>query len=228
MPEKSLHSRIKDAEDHLIGLIDRSFAEPEGDSQTLAVTLEASPPSDEELMSDVARGDPRALETLYDRHCGILKAVIVRIVHDEAEADDLIQEIFLQIWNRADRFSADKGKALSWIVMVTRRRAIDRLRQRQAYGRARDRLEVDRQVNGHGGHDRGEDINQADLRSFLREKMVALPAAQIQVVEMAFFQGLSQREIARRIDAPLGTVKTRIELALRKLHDAVRDLRDEL
>jgi len=187
-------------------------------------------PSDEALMREVAGGDPKALEALYDRHCGILKAVIVRIVHDDAEADDLIQEIFLQIWNRANRFSPQKGNALSWIVMVTRRRAIDRLRQRQAYGRARERLEisVEQQPGAWTNNRAGEDIFQSDLRTFLREKMAALPVAQIQVVEMAFFQGLSQREIARRIEAPLGTVKTRIELALRKLHDAVRDLRNEL
>ena len=198
---------------------------PEGES----LWPEVAPLTDEALMAKVATGDPEALETLYDRHCGILKAVIVRIVHDDAEADDLMQEVFLQIWNRADRFSAEKGNALSWIVMVTRRRAIDRLRQRQAYGQARDRLEIDRQTSSPMvSNGKGEEITQSDLRSFLREKMMALPPAQIQVVEMAFFQGLSQREIARRIDAPLGTVKTRIELALKKLHDAVRDIRDEL
>ena len=187
-------------------------------------------PSDEALMREVANANSKALETLYDRHCGILKAVIVRIVHDDAEADDLIQEIFLQIWNRAARFSAQKGKALSWIVMVTRRRAIDRLRQRQAYGRARERLEisVEQQPGAWTNNRAGEDIFQSDLRAFLKQKIASLPAAQIQVVEMAFFQGLSQREISRRIEAPLGTVKTRIELALRKLHEAVRDLRDEL
>ncbi len=191
--------------------------------------LETAAASDEELMQGVSLGDPKALEALYDRHCGILKAVIVRIVHDEAEADDLIQEVFLQIWNRAGRFSPEKGNALSWIVMVTRRRAIDRLRQRQAYGRARDRLEFDRLSHSNPANN-GDvvEITQSDLRTLLRQKMLALPPAQIQVIEMAFFQGLSQREIARRIDAPLGTVKTRIELALKKLHDAVRDIRDEL
>src|SRR5437867_379188 len=96
--------------------------------------------SDETLMRKIVRHKPDALAELYDRYSGILKAVIMRVIHDEAEAEDLLQEIFLQIWQQAGHYSAEKGKPLGWIVTLTRRRAIDRLRKRQAYTRATELL----------------------------------------------------------------------------------------
>src|SRR5947209_3116041 len=98
--------------------------------------------NDEELMEQIARHDSNALANLYDRYSAVLKALIIRVVHDEAEADDLLQEIFMQVWRQSDNYSAQKGKPLGWLVTLSRRRAIDRLRKRQAYGRAKDRLEI--------------------------------------------------------------------------------------
>src|SRR5437773_1849273 len=97
--------------------------------------------ADEKLMKQIARRSPDALADLYDRYSAVLKALIIRVVHDEAEADDLLQEIFMQIWRQAKNYSPRKGKPLGWIVTLSRRRAIDRLRKRQAYCRAKDRLE---------------------------------------------------------------------------------------
>src|SRR5438067_11015645 len=97
---------------------------------------------DAAIMRKIARRRPDALAELYDRYSGIMKALIVRVLHDEAEADDLLQEIFMQIWRQAKNYSPKKGQALGWIVTLTRRRAIDRLRKRQAYHRATERLEV--------------------------------------------------------------------------------------
>jgi RNA polymerase sigma factor (sigma-70 family) len=85
--------------------------------------------------------DPEALSQLYDRYNGIIKALILRVVHNEAEADDLLQEIFMEIWNQAKNFSAQKGKPLGWMVTLARRRAIDGLRKKQAYARAGERLQ---------------------------------------------------------------------------------------
>src|ERR1700678_2351506 len=97
---------------------------------------------DAALMHAIAARDPDALGALYDRYSGILKALVIRVVHDEAEADDLLQEIFMQIWRQAKNYSQKKGQALGWIVTLTRRRAIDRLRKRQAYHRVTERLEL--------------------------------------------------------------------------------------
>ena len=181
-------------------------------------------------MRAIARNDPEALSALYDRYSGILKALVIRVVHDEAEADDLLQEIFMQIWRQARNYSQKKGQALGWIVTLTRRRAIDRLRKRQAYHRVTERLEseIEHQPPAWVRNRIDDDILRDDLREFLRRRIDALPALQRQAIDLAFFKGMSQREIAVQTCTPLGTVKTRLELGLRKLYDSVRGLRDKI
>src|SRR5215471_13754214 len=110
-------------------------------SRTVAPPLEPGAPSDFELMQGIQAGDPDALSQLYDRYNGILKALILRVIHNEAVADDLLQEIFMEIWNQAKNFSPQKGKPLGWMVTLARRRAIDGLRKKQAYARAEERLQ---------------------------------------------------------------------------------------
>ena len=185
---------------------------------------------DEALMKAIAEGNSASLSALYDRYSSILKALIIRVVHDEAEADDLLQEVFLQVWQQARNYSADKGKPLGWIVTLSRRRAIDRLRKRQAYCRAKDRFEVttDRQPVS-WVHNRIEnDIHLEDMRAFLNMKIQALPPHQRHAIEMAFFKGMSQREIAVATETPLGTIKTRLELGLRKLSESIRGIRHKI
>src|SRR6266576_5563996 len=108
-----------------------------------APQLEPGAPSDLQLMNAIQAEDPDALSQLYDRYNGILKALILRVVHNEAEADDLLQEIFMEIWKQAKNFSPDKGKPLGWMVTLARRRAIDGLRKKQAYARAEERLQAE-------------------------------------------------------------------------------------
>lgn len=185
---------------------------------------------DAETMRAIAACEPHALAQLYDRYSCILKALIIRVVHDEAEAEDLLQEIFMQIWRQAKNYSPKKGQALGWIVTLTRRRAIDRLRKRQAYQRATDRFEMQSEQQPESWlHNRiGEDIAHDDLREFLREKLATLPPLQREALELAFFKGMSQREIAAATQTPLGTIKTRLELGLRKLYELVRGVRDKI
>jgi RNA polymerase sigma-70 factor (ECF subfamily) len=180
---------------------------------------------DQALMQDIAHGNTAALSTLYDRYAPILKSVAFHVVHDETEADDLLQEVFIQIWKQAKKYLPDKGKPLGWILTLTRRRAIDRLRKRNAYWRAKDRFEM---TIGHQSRvcNRIEtDIRLADMRRFLQSKLDLLPPFQRQAIEMAFFKGLSQREIAQATNIPLGTIKTRLELGLKKLSESVRGIR---
>ncbi len=186
--------------------------------------------TDEALMKAITDRKQPALEELYGRYGKTLKAVITHVVHEEAEADDVLQEIFLQIWRDASHYSPQAGKPLGWVVTLARRRAIDRLRRRQAYGRAKDRFEehVEQQPAPwkHSRIDR--DICAADTRRFLERQMRNLPDYQREAIELSFFEGLSHREIAAKTDTPLGTVKTRLELGLRKLTNCVRPLRHKI
>ena len=192
--------------------------------------LEPGAPSDLALMQAIQAEDPDALAQLYDRYNGILKALILRVVHNEAEADDLLQEIFMEIWNQAKNFSAQKGKPLGWMVTLARRRAIDGLRKKQAYARAEERLqnEIEQQPDAWVHNATEEEIVLSDTRSLIRKVIAGLPPPQQQAIDLAFFRGMSQREIAAKTNTPLGTVKTRLELGLKKIYDGLKELRDEL
>ncbi|MBO0694668.1 MAG: sigma-70 family RNA polymerase sigma factor [Verrucomicrobia bacterium] len=184
---------------------------------------------DEALMKAVSRRRYDALAELYDRHGKRLRATIDGVVHEEAEADDVLQEIFIQIWEEADRYSPKAGKPLGWMVTIARRRAIDRLRRRQAYTRVRERYQ--KRVTHEASnlpHQADEVFMLNDLRNFLKRCMRVLPRLQREALELAFFKGLSHREIAVATCAPLGTVKTRLELGLQKLTHAIRPLRHKV
>ena len=208
----------------------------DGDAEVtprLPATVPALAPgeaSDIDLMRSIQAGDSEALSQLYDRYSGILKALILRVIHNEAEADDLLQEIFMEIWNHAKNFSAQKGKPLGWMVTLARRRAIDGLRKKQAYARAGERLqaETEQQPEAWVHNSTAEEIDFADTRVLVRQVISSLPPAQQQAIELAFFRGMSQREIAADTNTPLGTVKTRLELGLKKLYDGLKEVKHEL
>ena len=205
-------------------------AKPRARPLTTAPTLEPGAPTDFELMEGIQAGDADALSQLYDRYNGILKALILRVIHNEAEADDLLQEIFMEIWNQAKNFSPQKGKPLGWMVTLARRRAIDGLRKKQAYARAEERLqnETEQQPDAWVHNATEDEIMLSDTRVLIRKVISGLPPAQQQAIDLAFFRGMSQREIAAKTNTPLGTVKTRLELGLKKIYDGLKDLRDEL
>ena len=190
---------------------------------------EAAPVTDEVLMKDISRRNHDALTELYGRHSKRLRATVDGVVHEQSEADDVLQETFLQVWDEAGRYSPKAGKPLGWMVTIARRRAIDRLRRRQAYSRARERYEERAmQESQTPRRDAAEQFIQSDLRHFLKKSLRALPVLQREAVELAFFKGLSHREIAIATRAPLGTVKTRLELGLQKLTQALRPLRHKV
>jgi len=192
--------------------------------------LEPGAPSDLDLMKAIQAEDADALSQLYDRYTGILKALVLRVIHNDAEADDLLQEIFMEIWNQAKNFSAQKGKPLGWMVTLARRRAIDGLRKKQAYARAEERLqnETEQQPDAWVHNATEEEIVLSDTRALIRKVINGLPLAQQQAIDLAFFRGMSQREIAAKTNTPLGTVKTRLELGLKKIYDRLKELKDEL
>jgi RNA polymerase sigma-70 factor (ECF subfamily) len=186
--------------------------------------------SDETLMKAITDRHQTALRELYQRYGKTLKSVITRVVHEETEADDVLQEIFLQIWKEAGNYSPKAGRPLGWVVTLARRRAIDRLRRRQAYCRAKDRFEsqIEPQPVAQGRSPMTDNLIRSDLRRFLERQMNALPAYQREVIELSFFEGRSHREISHLTKTPLGTVKTRLELGLRKLTNCVRPMRRKI
>ncbi|MGH7938614.1 MAG: RNA polymerase sigma factor [Bryobacteraceae bacterium] len=186
--------------------------------------------SDESLMKAITNRKQTALRELYNRYGKTLKSIVVHVVHEDAEADDVLQEIFLQIWKDAANYSPTAGKPLGWVVTLARRRAIDRLRRRQAYCRAKDRFEshIEQQPESWVHNRIDGDLVRSDLRRFLERQMNTLPEYQREALALSFFEGLSHREIAARTGTPLGTVKTRLELGLRKLMNCVRPLRRKI
>src|SRR5213080_3621603 len=211
-------------------LLENDIEEAEPRLPAVTPPLQPGEPSDLELMHGIQAEDPEALSTLYDRYNGIIKALILRVIHNEAEADDLLKEIFMEIWNQAKNFSAQKGKPLGWMVTLARRRAIDGLRKKQAYQRAEERLqnETEQQPDAWVHNATEQEILLSDTRSLIRKVIRVLPPAQQQAIDLAFFKGMSQREIAAKTNTPLGTVKTRLELGLKKIYDGLKELKDEL
>jgi len=186
--------------------------------------------SDESLMEAITDRKQAALDELYSRHGGRLKSMIGNVVHEEGEADDVLQDIMIQIWREASRYSPKAGKPLSWVATLARRRAIDRLRRRQAYGRAKERYaDLTPESSSHQGvQTTPEDLSRSDLRTFLDEQLQRLPSFQGEAVKLAFFKGMTHREISAATHTPLGTVKTRLELGLQKLTQALKPLREKI
>src|SRR5256885_14887880 len=185
---------------------------------------------DEMLMQEITQRRQQALKELYSRYARPLRALIGSVVHEESEADDVLQESFLQIWREAHHYSPKAGKPLGWVITIARRRAIDRVRRRDSYRRAKQRFEEEIKPQAQtprsgrtGGH-----VAQSDLRRFLGRQMPTLPAGGRGAVGLAAFSRLGQREIAATTNTPLGTVKTRLQLGLRKLTQCIRPLRSKI
>jgi len=195
----------------------------EFDHQQISTLVETyDGPADEQLMTLVKRGNESALATLYRRHTAILRTVISRVVHNDADTDDLLQECFIELWKRAATYDEAKGKLLGWLITLARRRAIDRVRRRQAYSRAEERLIEHSKSDSEECHNHVEqEANASDCSQALKKALSELPAAQREAIQMAYYQGLSQREIATKTGIPLGTIKTRLELAIRKVRAAL-------
>ena len=196
-----------------------------------AVSVPAVGPSDEELMQRIQARDERALEILMKRYDAMLRSVVGRMLAIDQDVTDVVEEVFLGVWNQASNFDTAKGRPIGWIITMARRRAIDRVRRRQAYDRAEMRFRISTDTGSQ--HLASDDVEEqaagADTAAKFVELISQLPEAQQQVVHMAFYQGLSQREIAKETGIPLGTVKTRLELGVKKLRVAVCALgsRDE-
>ena len=176
-------------------------------------------PTDEELMTRIQAGDDHAIAILYRRHTALLRTVVGRILHNESDVDDQLQDVFLELWRQAAHYDVEKGKALGWIVTLARRRAIDRLRKKQTYFRAQERFRAEPEAAPHEGAD--EQASASEAAEIFHRVIGTLPVAQREALHHAYVRGLSQREIAAQTGIPLGTIKTRLLLALRKVRAAI-------
>ena len=180
---------------------------------------------DAAIIARMAGGDETALGVLYDRWADAVNALAQRIVRDEQAAEEVVEAVFWQAWQQAQRWTSERGVPGAWLLTMTRSRALDRLRSLR---RRRDEQPADASI-----FDRipatGDPLSELDAKeraAHVTAAMRTLPAEQCEVLELAYFDGLSQTEIAERLSLPLGTVKTRARLALRKLRDRLEALRE--
>ena len=189
----------------------------------------ASAPPDVDMLDRITRGDAVAFAEFYDRHGGRLYALAIRILKDATLAEDLLQEVFLALWKNARHFDSGRGSPLGWLMVLCRNRAIDMLR-----GAQRRRAHISgwepSQLESLAIPTRDEPCHRIEmemLQQMVRKALLELPAAQRQLLEMAYFSGLSQSEIAAELRLPLGTVKTRLRLGMQKLRSFFDDRTSE-
>ena len=204
-----------------------------GPRQTAGMDPTSSQPGSPAALSDaallrlVAERRPEARAELYDRFAPTLLALARRVLDNHADAEEVLQEVFVQVWNRGERYDPARSSVSTWLVLIARSRAIDRLRSRKVVERTHEAtaLAVVR-ASGvgepHTSPEALENVFIQERHERVRREMAALPAEQRQVLEMAFYQGLTQSEIAAKARLPLGTVKTRTLLAMKKLRNALR------
>jgi len=177
--------------------------------------------ADADAMRRMAAGDGGALAELYDRHGRAMFSLAVRILRDEGDAEEIVQDVFAQAWRQASRYDTTRGVVVAWLLMMTRSRAIDRLRAR----RGQPPLDSDHPSALRDAADAAPPVDLALLTaediSRVRAALDALPDAQRMAIELAFHEGLTHTEVAERLEQPLGTIKTRIRVGLLRLRAAL-------
>ncbi len=192
----------------------------------LAVLGRSASPSNEERLADqaalarMARGDQGALAELYDRHARLVFSLALRILQNRADAEDIVQEVFVQVWAQASRYDTARGAVAAWMLTMTRSRAIDRLRSRSARPETASEARVVEDMPD-GAAQQDLQLLSAEQVEILRGALNELPVAQRVAVELAYYEGLTHAEIAERLSEPLGTVKTRIRQAVIRLREAL-------
>ena len=181
---------------------------------------------DRTLLQRVAARDAGGLGGLYDRHGRAVYSLALRILGDEGDAEEVTQDVFAQAWARAGQYDDARGTVAAWLLMMARTRAIDRFRARRVRpeGRVHDDAGLTLQQLPATSPDAASQILAAERGQRVRRALEALPFLQRVAIELAYFEGLSQREIAERLEQPLGTVKTRMRLGLLKLREALAEV----
>ncbi len=178
---------------------------------------------DEELMQRLFYRDLEAFQVLYDRYADLVYSTTLRILRDVHLAQDMVQEVFLRLWRKPDSYVAQRGRFATWLISVSRNRAVDEIRSRNRRYRheAASPEQQERELPSPEGDDPALTAEMADQRRLVLAALAELPEEQQRVITLAYFGGLTQQEIAQRLAQPLGTVKTRIRLGMQKLRAAL-------
>jgi len=176
--------------------------------------------SDDALLARIRARDEAALGTLYDRYGGIAFALVYRLLGDRGAAEETVQEAFLSVWRRSSTFDAGRGSVKGWLMSIARNAAIDRRRGRFRYQQGE--VDIEDIAYRLAGDDVWDDVSRALDRQAVRRALADLPIEQRETLELAYFEGLTQVEIAARTGEPLGTVKSRARLGLRRLERSLK------
>ncbi len=174
---------------------------------------------DVERLRRIAGGDRSAFSDFYDQYSGLLFSIAIKVLNDPKEAEDVLQEVFMQIWNKADAYDPLLGKPASWAVTLTRNKAIDRIRASQRRSKLLEQATVEANVVPEDSPSAHETLHGRENAEKIRSVVAALPADQRRAIELAFFSGLTQDEIAKTLQEPLGTIKARIRRGMLKLRE---------
>lgn len=177
-------------------------------------------PSDAELIRRTALGDCHAFASLYDRYSPQLLGLLLRILRCRAEAEDVLQEVFLEVWLRSADFDEARGRPFAWLVILTRSRAIDRVRA--LAGLRRTAVKSQREAPQWDFSDACEEVIRTEQGRIVREALTALTDKQRRALQLMYFEGLSQAQVATRLGVPLGTVKSQTRSGLSKLNELLR------
>lgn len=179
-----------------------------------------------ELVSRIARGDQDALAALYDTTNRLLFGLILRVLNDQGAAEEVLMDVYTQVWKQAPNYDTGRGSPLAWLTTIARSRAIDRLRSGWQTQQRSEPLDVvtDKETSAFSPE---EDSVYAERQRLVRKALAALSSEQREVIELAYYGGLSHSEIAEKLQQPLGTVKTRTRLGLMKLRDSLTPLLGE-
>jgi RNA polymerase sigma-70 factor, ECF subfamily len=190
----------------------------------MSTSLQTSAPELPELLPAVARGDVSAFEALYDRYSATVYALLLRILSNADDAQEVLQETFVKAWTSAKMFDAVRGSEAAWLISIARSRGIDRLRSRKIRYERED--EAGREISVRSSfvdQTTGADTAiQSQERRAVRGALAELPEPQRIALELAYFEGLSQSEIAAKLNEPLGTIKTRMQLGMKKLRERLQ------
>lgn len=178
--------------------------------------------ADQASLARIARGDQTAFAELYDRHARLVYSLALRILQDRADAEDIVQEVFAQVWAQAARYDPSRGAVAAWMLTLTRSRAIDRLRSKRARREAATEADaVERVMDLSAAQDL--DLLSAEQVTRLQRALSELPDAQRSALDLAYYEGLTHVEVAARLGEPLGTVKTRIRQAVIRLREVLAE-----
>lgn len=182
--------------------------------------------TDRRLLDRISGQDEAALEELYDRYSAMLFATALRIAGERSDAEEIVLDAFAQAWREAGRFRSERGSVIAWLTMMCRSRALDLVRARGRRLRLVDAAHASEPdaTPGMGGTGSppSHDVERIERRTEVARALRELTPPQRQVIELAYYDGLSHTEIAERLGEPLGTVKTRVRLAMQKLRDSLR------